>query len=158
MTILGISIGTTQTGVCVLKKGVLLDWQIHAFKHAWSKHKLHRIIQQYRRYIVKHNVNAIMVKVPQLTKDSKELASIRTKLVILAKEHNCAIDFILKSEIKERLTLQNTTEIVELARREYPVLEPVYKKGVHNKHSYYQKLYEAVLGAHLYTILHPTTK
>jgi len=156
MTILGISIGTRDTGVCIMENEVLINWHIHVFKHSWSKHKLHLIIQQYKRYIVKHNVNAIMVKMPQLNKDSKELASIRNKLVILAKEYNCSIDFILKSEIKNRLVLQNTNEIIEIAVRYYPVLEHVHKKGIPNKHSYYKKLYEAVLGAHLYRIMHPT--
>lgn len=98
-----------------------------------------------------------MVKIPQLTKDSKELGSIRNKLVTLAKAHNCTIDFILKSEIKGRLTLKNTKEIIEIAVRYYPVLEHVYKKGIKNKHSYYTKLYEAVLAAHLYHQMHHTS-
>jgi hypothetical protein len=150
MTILGISIGTTQTGVCVLKEGVLLDWQVHAYKQAWSDHKLHLIIQQYKRYIVKHNVNAIMVKIPQLNKRSKEINSIRNKLLVLARKHDCKIDFILKSEIKGRLILQNTDEMIDIAVNYFPVLKHVYEKGVHNKHFYYKKLYEAVLGAYLY--------
>ncbi|MBY0377306.1 MAG: hypothetical protein K2Q33_01920 [Gammaproteobacteria bacterium] len=140
----------------MMKDGVLLDWRIHEYKGEWSKHKLHRIIQQYKRYIVRHNVNEVMVKIPQLTKDNKELASIRNKLVVLAKKYNCKIDFILKSEIKERLTLKNTKEIIEIAVRYYPVLEHVYKKGVKNKHLYYTKLYEAVLGAQLYSEMHKT--
>jgi hypothetical protein len=95
-----------------------------------------------------------MVKIPQLNKDSKELSSIRNKLVILAKKHECKIDFILKSEIKDKLALKNTNEIIEIAVRYYPELEHVYKKGIHNKHSYYKKLYEAVLGAYLYIKMH----
>ncbi len=154
MTILGISIGTTQTGVCVLKDGELIDWQIHEFKHVWTENKLRIIIQQYKRYIVRHNVNAVMVKIPQLNKESKGLRSIRNKLVALSKKHNFKIDFILKSEIKERLILNNTNEIIELAKRLYPALEHVYKKGVHNSHSYYKKLYEAILGAYLYKQMH----
>lgn len=154
MTILGISIGTTQTGVCVVKKNVLIDWQVHEFMRVWSKHKLYLIIQQYKRYIVKHNVNAIMVKIPPTSSTSKPLAQIQKKLVILANKHNCTIDFILKSEIKDRLALQNTDEIIELAVRNYPVLEHMYNKGVHNNHSYYKKMYEAVLGAQLYSEMH----
>jgi len=157
MTILGISLGTTETGVCVMQNGVLLDWKIHQFKPMWSPHKLHLIIQQYRRYIVRHNVNAVMVKIPQLTKPSKELTAIQNKLVALSKKHNFKIDFILKSEVKERLALKNTNEIIEIAVRYYPVLQHVYEKGISNNHSYYTKLYEAVLAAHLYPILHPKT-
>lgn len=158
MTILGISIGTTQTGVCVLKESELINWQIHEFKHEWSEAKLYRIIQQYKRYIARHNVNAIMVKIPPTSSVSKPLAQIQKRLVVLAKKHNCKIDFILKSEIKDRLILENTEEIIQLAVRKYPVLQSIYEKGSQNNHSYYRKFYEAILGAHIYTILHPTTK
>lgn len=156
MTILGISIGTTQTGVCVLKESELIDWQIHEFKHEWSENKLYRIIQQYKRYIVKNNVNAIMVKIPPTSSVSKPLAQIYKKLVVLAKKHNCKIDFILKNEIKEKLILENTEEIIELAIRKFPVIMPMYEKGIHNKHSYYKKLYEAILSAYLYEQMHWT--
>lgn len=154
MTILGISIGTTQTGVCVLKESELINWQINEFKHEWSDHKLYRIIQQYKRYIVRYNVNAIMVKIPPTSSVSKPLAQIQKRLVVLAKKHNCTIDFILKSEIKNRLILENTEEMIELAVQKYPVLHPVYEKGKHNKHTYYIKLYEAVLSAYLYEQMH----
>jgi len=149
MTSLGISIGSTRTGVCVLKDSELLDWQIHDFRMAWSDHKLQIIINLYKQYIQKHKVTSIIVKMPPLKTHTKAITQIRKRIEVLAKAHNCTYTSITKSDIKRLSNLRNTNSLIDYARMRYPVLVHVFEKGVHNEHRYYKKLYEAVLSAHL---------
>jgi len=150
MTILGISIGTTRTGVCILRNGVLLDRQIHSYHDVWSDNKLRIIINRYKRYVRKWHVQAIIVKVPPPRKHTKAIAQILKRLETLAKEHGCSFDLITKREIKETLGLHSSTALNECARLLYPGLNFVYEKGEANDHSYYKKLFEAVLAAHVF--------
>jgi RNase H-fold protein (predicted Holliday junction resolvase) len=150
MTILGISMGTTRTGVCVLRDGVLIDRQVHNYHTVWSDNKLRIIINRYRQYIRKRHIQAIIVKIPPPRKHTKAITQILKRLEALAKEHGCSFDLITKREIKEVLGLHSTTALNECARLLYPELMFVYEKGEINDHSYYKKLFEAVLAAHIF--------
>jgi RNase H-fold protein (predicted Holliday junction resolvase) len=149
MTSLGISIGTTRTGVCVLKDNELLDWQVHDFQMKWSPYKLRIITNLYKQYIQKHKVTSIVVKMPPLKAHTIALTQIRKRIEVLAKAHNCTYTTITKSDIKRLSDLRNTNSLIEYARMRYPVLIHVFEKGLNNEHRYYKKLYEAVLSAHL---------
>jgi RNase H-fold protein (predicted Holliday junction resolvase) len=150
MTILGISIGTTRTGVCVLKDGTLLDRYVHSYHYQWSDHKLRIIVNRYKRYILKHNVTAIIVKVPPLKKHTPAIARILKRLEALAKDYDCEFDLTTKSELKHSLHARSTNELILLARHAYPELAPLFEKGAANDHRYYKKLYEAVAAAHFF--------
>jgi len=149
MTILGISIGTTRTGVCILNDDVLLDRHIHNYRSAWSDHKLRVIINRYKQYILKNNVSAIIIKIPPLKKHTKPITQILKRLEALAKEYYIDFDFITKSEIKHVINVRSTTELIKYTTLLYPELEAVYDNGT-QKDSYYKKLYEAVLCAHIF--------
>jgi RNase H-fold protein (predicted Holliday junction resolvase) len=150
MTILGISVGTTRTGVCVLKNGILLDRHIHNYQATWSDNKLRIVTERYKRYILKRNVTAIIVKIPPLKKHTKAITKIIKRVEALAKEYSCEFDLVTKTEIKHITAMRSTNELIEYARRLYPELIAMYEKGKANDHSYYQKLYEAILAAHIY--------
>jgi len=150
MTILGISIGTTRTGISVLRDGILLDRQIHSYDEPWSDNKLRIIINRYKRYVRKRNVQAIIVKVPPTKKHTKAIKQIIKRLEILAKQQKCSFDLITKNEIQHQLHLHSTIALTECARLFYPELNGIYQKGELNEHRYYKKLFEAVLAAHIY--------
>jgi RNase H-fold protein (predicted Holliday junction resolvase) len=147
MTILGISIGTIRTGICVLKDGTLLDRHIHNYDDVWSTDKLRIIMNRYRGYITKHNVTAIMVKIPPVDKHTKPITRMLKKIERLAKRHDCLFDLITKGELKSFTGTRSTSELIECTRRLYPELSPLFEKG---KQSYYKKLFEAVLSAHIF--------
>jgi RNase H-fold protein (predicted Holliday junction resolvase) len=150
MIIFGISIGTTRTGVAILKDGALQCAEIHRFMTPWSDEKLAKIINQYRQYIEKYKPTAIMVKVPPSSKHNGAIKAVMAKIELLAEEYNCALDFITKSELKDRTGMRTTAELIEWTKRLYPDLAALYEKGQSNDHNYYKKLYEAVLSAHVY--------
>lgn len=149
MTILGISIGTTRTGVCVLKDDVLLDRHIHNYRSVWSDDKLRVIINRYKQYILKHNVSAIIIKIPPPKKHTKPVTQLLKRLERLAKEYYIDFDLITKTEIKHVVNVRSTTELIKYTTLLYPELEAVYDNGT-QKDSYYKKLYEAILCAHIF--------
>ncbi|QTE35873.1 hypothetical protein J3L18_22375 [Mucilaginibacter gossypii] len=152
MTIIGISLGSSRTAVCVLKDGLLLEDELHmhSFDAQWSEKKLRTIINTYKRYLHRNNVQAIMVKIPPLRKHSKAITQLLKRLDILAKEYDCKFDLITKSELKHVNHLRSTNEIIDFTKRLYPELTEIFEKGIDNDHRYYKKLYEAILGAHTY--------
>jgi len=150
MTCLGISIGTTRTGVCVLKDGTLLDRHIHNYQSNWTDHKLRIIINRYKQYILKYNISAVIVKIPPLKKHTKQVGQVLKRLEKLANEYGCEFDLITKSELKHITGTRSTNEIIRYTLLLYPELEFVFEKGSPNDHSYYRKLFEAVLSAHVY--------
>eukprot|EP01037_Dinobryon_pediforme_P007925 gene7925-7995_t len=149
------TIGTTNTGVCVLKDGMLLDRHIHTYHAAWSDHKLRIITNRYRQYVLKHNVTAIMVKIPPMHKRTPYIAQIMKQVEALAKEYGCEFDFVLKGELKDSVGARSTADLVLCAKYLYPELTALFERGKANDHSYYKKLYEAVLAAHNYESSNP---
>lgn len=150
MTILGISIGTTRTGVCVMRDGVLLDRQMHNYYTVWSETKLRIILNRYKHYILKRKVQAIIVKIPPPRKHTKAITLLLKRVEALAKEHHCSFDLITKKEIAHALNLHSSTALNEYARLLYPELIFCYEKGADNDHKYYKKVFEAVLSAHIF--------
>jgi len=150
MTILGISVGTTRTGMCILKDGVLVDRRIHDYRRTWSDSKLRVIIRDYRHYILKYNVGAIIVKISPLKKHTPALRQVLKRLEGLAAEYNILFDLITKTERKSITGTRSTSELIDYTRRLYPELNILFDKGASNEHSYNKKLFEAVLSAHVF--------
>ena len=150
MTILGISIGTTRTGVCVIKDDVLLDRHIHSYLQPWSNTKLRIITNRYKQHIVEHNVSAIIVKIPPLKKHTKPITLIIKRLEKLAKKYNCEFDLITKREMKDRTGIHSTDELIRYAELCHPELEAMFEKSVATDHLYFKKLYEAIVVAHIF--------
>jgi hypothetical protein len=150
MTILGISIGTSQTGICVLQDDILLERHVHYYHRVWSGAKLHTLVNRYRRYILKHQVTAIMVKIPPLEKHTPAVTRLLKRVERLAKKYNCLYDLITKSELKHVTGMRSTRELIDYTRRLYPELSSLYDKGRLINHPYDKKLFEAVLSAHVF--------
>jgi RNase H-fold protein (predicted Holliday junction resolvase) len=150
MTLLGISIGTTRTGICVLRDEVLLDRQIHNYQAAWTDSKLRIIVNKYQYYIRKYNVTDIIVKIPPLGKHTNAVSKILRRVEKLAAENHCEFDLITKIEMKHITGTRSTEELIKYASLLYPELSNLYDKGMGNEHCYYKKLYEAVLAAYIF--------
>ncbi|MBW4888471.1 hypothetical protein KXQ82_02040 [Mucilaginibacter sp. HMF5004] len=150
MTILGISVGTNRTGVCVIKDGVLLDRNVHNFQVVWSDNKLRIIINRYKRYLRKRKVEAIVVKIPPIRKHTKAVSTLIGRIEALAIEHNCSFNLFTKKDISNLLNLHSTSSLFEYARLVYPELTSYYQKVADGDQRYYKKMFEAILAARIY--------
>ena len=150
MTVLGISVGTSRTGVCVLQEGKLIDLHIHDYPNPWSDNKLRIILNKYRQYLKRYPITHVIIKVPPPSGHSKPLRRLLRRIEALAGEYYCEFDLITKTEIKGTLLLRSTEEIIIYAKGLFHELTGLYDKGRRSNHSYQRKLYEAVLAAHIY--------
>jgi RNase H-fold protein (predicted Holliday junction resolvase) len=150
MIILGINIGTIRTGVCILDDGAIQEKYVHNYETVWSDYKLRSIIRRYKHYVQKYRVNAIVVKIPPLKKHSKAVMQIIKKIEMLAKDYDCLFDLITKKEMKYITGCRSTAQLIKYTVRLYPELLPFFVRGEDSNHSYYRKLYEAVLAAHVF--------
>jgi len=157
MTILGISVGTTRTAVCVLQDGVLLDREIHNYTAPWSEWKMRIIVNRYKRYVVKRKVSAIVVKIPPLESHSKAVKLLIQRIEKLAKDHGCEFDLITKRELKHRTGAISTDDLIRYALLLHPELA-TFGKNTHTDHLYSKKLFEAVMSAHTYRKMHRTRR
>lgn len=150
MIIFGISIGTSRTGVCIVQDGKLIYAHVHDFRGPWSDNKQRIILNTYRKYFRQYAITDVMIKIPYGPECSKQVQRLRHRVEKMAAEYYCPFDFTTKSEIKGTFVLKSTEEIVKFATRMYPQLSALYEKGIATKHSFYIKLYEAVLAAAVY--------
>jgi hypothetical protein len=151
MTIFGISIGTSRTGVCVLQDGKLVEAHVHDYPAPWSDKKLKKILNRYRQYLQRYPVTDVIVKIPSKSGLSNEVRRLMRRTEALAAEYYCKYDLTTKIEIKGTLLLRSTDEVIRYAREAYPQqLTAIYSKGIATNHAFHRKLYEAVLAADIY--------
>jgi len=151
MVILGISIGTRTSGIAVISKKGLVEWRTLSFKNSWSEQKADYIIRKYERYIKRHKVTIVSLKVPPLSHHTKAVTDLLERLVTLFTYHGCMVEYKTKSQIKAALPeLRNTSQIIGHTVSLYPVLARTQQRELRNRNTYHDKMFEAVLVAHLY--------
>jgi hypothetical protein len=150
MTIFGISIGTSRTGICILQDGKLVYAHVHDYPTPWTDTKLRIILNQYRQYFHLYQITDVMIKIPHPSRRTKHIHQLIRRIEAMIKEYYCSHDLTTKTEIKEVFALRSSEEIPDFATRLYPKLSGLYDKGKTSNHRFYRKLYEAVLAAYMY--------
>jgi hypothetical protein len=151
MIILGISVGTSNTGIGILRDDNLIERSIHSYHvPPWSDSKMRIILNRYREHIIKRNVTDIVVKTPLIYGKNKAITTLIKRIEQLAKEHDCTFITTSKRNIRQSLDMHRREEFADYAVLLYPELSHLHSKGERNGHRYYNKVYEAVLSAHIY--------
>ena len=150
MITLGISLGTSRTGVCLIDNGKIKAKRVHDYPVPWSDTKMRAILDKYRSYFKRYAIIGVMVKIPPPSRHTPALKRLMRRVEALAKEHYCEFDLITKAEMKGTYVLHSTDEIIRFTKRLYPELSELYQKGLKSNHIFYKKLYEAVLAAHIH--------
>ena len=150
MVILGISIGTRSSGIAILDNGELTAWNTLSFRNEWSEKKASRIISRYESYLKNHKVTAVILKIPPLSHQTEAILSLLQKLQDLIGFHGCMVEYKTKAEIKEAIPdMRNTKDIMNHVATLYPCLIPEQTQELAIKNSYHNKMFEAVMVAHL---------
>ncbi|OCX52032.1 hypothetical protein BEL04_11020 [Mucilaginibacter sp. PPCGB 2223] len=91
-----------------------------------------RIINRYKRYVRKRNVQAIIVKVSPVRRHTRAIKLILKRIEALAKKHNCMFDLITKREMRHKLHLHvhSADMLAECARVFYPDLGALYHRSI----------------------------
>jgi RNase H-fold protein (predicted Holliday junction resolvase) len=144
MVVLGISIGTRQSGVAIIDNTELVIWQILTINTDTQTHE-----QVLSRYVAQFSVSVVIIKLPPETHITKRMKELLHSLVSLFQQFGCAIHQKTDKSIKQTLPLiKNKQDIIDLTTNYYPDLTPEKVKESSNKNKYYIKLFEAVLIAH----------
>jgi RNase H-fold protein (predicted Holliday junction resolvase) len=151
MVILGISIGTRSSGIAILDNGRLVAWNTLSFRNVWSEKKADRIVAKYDAYLRKHKVRGVVLKIPPFTHHTEAVLSLIKKVQEMVVYHGCMVEYTTKAEIKAAMPeVKNTQALMHTATMLYPVLIPEHQQELQNKNSYHDKMFEAVIVAHLY--------
>jgi hypothetical protein len=151
MLILGISLGTTTTGIAVLKDKELIQWQTHSFREVWSEQKAEDIVNRFHYYIRQYRIEVVVIKLPPQSHQPTPVVQLLKKLVDLCAYKGCMVQTCTKRDIKKEIPgARNNNDIMLFAITHYPIITPEYTKALAGKNQYHKKLFEAVVAAHLF--------
>lgn len=150
VTILGISVGTWQCGVALIRNGTLVDWKAKSYRGKWSESKLSRIIRSLEKVIDRNGVKKIGCKVALQIKTYK-IDSIVAALKEIAKQRDISfyITYIGELKANEHVQISNKEVYAEHLSTLYPELTPMFRRHKKVKTEYYLRVFEAI-GAALY--------
>lgn len=150
MVILGISIGTRSSGIAVFDNGRLEAWNTLSFRTAWSEKKASNIVTKYEAYLKKHKVTVVVLKIPPLTHHTEAILTLIKKIQEIVVYHGCMVEYKTQTDIKTAIPeIRNGRDLINHTATLYPALVPKLHKELVNRNSYHDKMFEAVLVAHL---------
>lgn len=151
MIILGISIGTRTSGIAIISKRGLISWNTLSFKNTWSENKANHIIRKYEKYLHKQAVTVVVLKVPRISHHTEAIMSLLQKVNAIVAKHGCMVEYKSQEQIKTAVPhIKNQRDLIIHTANLYPVLMGNQEKELNNRNSYHDKMFEAVLVAHLW--------
>ena len=145
-TVLGISLGTRQIGIAVIRNGHLLDWRTKSYPEKWSKGKVEKILSAIEMMIIHQAISCISCKVPDKPVD--EVNQLLQELKKKAAEFRNDFNLCTLSDLKNKT--ENKNELMKDIVSKHPELLSMLKKEERNKHTYYSKMFEAVAAGYLF--------
>lgn len=144
-TILGISVGTWQCGIALIRNGTLVDWKSKSYRGKWSENKLSRIIGSLEKIIERNGVKKIGCKVALQIKTYK-IDSIVAALKDVAKQRDISfcITFIEELKANENAQISNKELYIEHLSGLFPELTPMLRRHRKVKTEYYFRVFEAI--------------
>ncbi len=150
MVILGISIGTRTSGIAILNKRGLTTWNTLSFKDSWSAEKGERIVGTYEKYLREHKVAIVALKIPRVSHHTEAILSLLQRMQSIVAYHGCMVEYRTQAEIKEIIPeIRNSRDLIAHTASLYPILLNEQARELSSKNSYHDKMFEAVLVAHL---------
>jgi len=150
MRVLGISLGTTTTGVAVVSGSQLLHARIHSFRDTWSDEKVVVITSRYERYLNQYRPKIVVVKVPPRHSHTEAIKHLLKKVATLFEYHGCMVEYTTKAEVRIAINnARNHREVMRHLTDMYPILRPENDRAIAGKNRYHAKLFDAVSAAHL---------
>ena len=145
-TILGISLGTKLTGVAIIRDAELIDYRVKAFKQRWSKGKQQHILMSIGKLLEYYNVTHVSVKTPDPLRSSKQLNQLTKKLELFLQRRNVVVHMysIVTAKLGMGIKAQNKNDFMYQIAERYSELRKKYLKEINNRHSYNEKMFEAI--------------
>lgn len=151
VTVLGISIGTRQCGIAVVKNGMLIDWKVKNYRDRISDNKLIRISYSIEILIKKYGVKYIGCKVPNHMR-TIHIDYLLDALKDVSSKTGITINLVSLEELKleELPKICNREIYAAYLAKKFPELQQILLKHKKLKTGYYIKVFEAVGAAYNY--------
>ena len=149
--ILGVSIGTRNVGVAVIRLRMLTDYRIRTFPGKWTPQKCERILEIIEAIVITNGITDITYKIPHKAHCSEGIEKLIEAIEGIAKEywlsiHQCTIEDIKAAITSEKKT--NKKVMVDMLMQKYPELQKRWT-GSKRAQKYNAKLFEAIACAEL---------
>ena len=159
-TILGISPGTRQVGIAVLRGRELRDWGVRGYKDRWSPSKLRRIVVSIEAVVDRWQPDIVAVKTVHPSRSSPRLDQLLEALRQMARDRGILLRTRGIDQIQAYLMVAGRRPKTRLAERvagRHPILyaELAREKGL--RHPYHMPMFEAVAIAETFVSPGPTT-
>lgn len=150
MVILGISLGTRTSGIAILNKRGLIAWNTLSFKNSWSTKKGEYILGKYEKYLKEHKATTVVLKIPRVSHHTEAIVGLLQKIQSIITYHGCMVEYKTQAEIKAAIPqIRNSRDLIAYTTTHYPILLKEQARELTSKNSYHDKMFEAVLVAHL---------
>lgn len=144
-TVLGLSVGTQLMGLAMVQKGSLEDWQVKTFSGKWDWIKLKAISLNIERYINRHGIASVILKVPEPCRSSPAIEQLTKSLVRVCEQKSVQVRLCTINDLKDICEANNKTELMKATLVHYPELTYLLDRAKKDKKIYYVKIFEAVL-------------
>lgn len=147
MVVLGISLGSRTTGIAIIHGGELLEYRTLTVRaQSATTHA-----EAFDHYIRQYRVVVVVLKVPPLVYLTERLKAILKDAVKLFEYHGCMVEYKDTDAIKVDVSaIGNKHDLISFATYHYPVLLPLKEKELSSGNKYHEKMFEAVVIAHLH--------
>jgi hypothetical protein len=134
-------------GMILLVGDTLRDWQVKTFPGPWSDNKLRIIKLTIERYVMRHKVEIIALKLPEGIETSHAVRQLLTMITKLGKDRMVAVYTATVADLKAHAKVRNKKELMRYCLLYYPELGFAFKKAESVKRIYYVRIFEAVVAA-----------
>lgn len=150
MVVMGISIGTRLNGIAVIAGNEFEAAQMFSICGRWSPKKIDGFLRVYKRYIRRHRVSIVVIKIPKPSHFTLALKQLIRAVDTYVKKQGCLIEYTTIEQIKKaEPSIKNRNDVREFVVATYPELLLTKHKDIQNKQPYYMKLFEATIVAHI---------
>jgi hypothetical protein len=149
--ILGISIGTRNVGLAVMRLRRLRDFRIRTFPGKWTPAKCEEILDHVAIMVVRHRVTDIVIKLPPLSHQSENIGCLIRGIQQIARVHNARMLDVTIGDLRRQYTEEKkcSKEIIfQAVIAQYPQLRKEWKDNDKGR-TYSAKLFEAIAAAEL---------
>lgn len=139
-------------GIAVIECGELVEWMVRNFDGPHSAGNIARVTKLVSRICLDFQVTAIACKLPDADRSKKERMKIVSTVARIACRNGIYFLSCTLDDMKSRCckTIHPTkNHLVGCITHRYPELLGIRQKEETNRHSYYDKLFEAVTAAHI---------
>jgi len=144
---IGISPGTRYIGVAILRGGELVTWRMLSFRGSWSAAKHTQVVLALEKLFAAYTIKAVAVRVPNRIPKLVSYSQLLGAINVLCEHIGIRAVYYSTSDLKRCYIASksvNKQALWSYIAHKFPELMPEFEKELHNRHNYYDRVFEAI--------------